>query len=303
MAGDRVEVPRNDRRAGGVGYAGKRDPLWKEATLAVELWYNLQSISKEVLRIAPEQRSSVDDALDAMLEPNQLLCESNPITIRERMKRKYVYHGPLGRHIINRPVIWVNETWREPGDPSPTYTLAKHEEAWMELVKQMRRRVLCGELLPAEGEKYWMHSLVGPTQAKRHGKEVHVYEVFGQKYIVSPHEDEKRMVVRQIMAKQKRLSFGSQSAPRVLYAPDQQQEDNAAEPPMESEFLRDDRAAQIADFYEYLNSFQWFHCRDGCRRRFYYTRMDLPSRRVPAYPGERADDDDDEGVRERERAR
>ena len=57
---------------------------------------------------------------------------------------------------------------------------------------------------------------------------------------------------------------------------------------MERDFLQGERGEQMADFLEYLNSFQWFHCRDGCRRRFFYTSMPLPSRRAPCFPGEDA---------------
>ena len=82
----------------------------------------------------------------------------------------------------------------------------------------------------------------------------------------------------------------------MLYASETPEEQAAPEPAMERDFMRDERAEQHADFFEYLNSFQWFHCRDGCRRRFYYTKMSLPHRRVPCAPGEKADVNDPEGL-------
>ena len=89
------------------------------------------------------------------------------------------------------------------------------------------------------------------------------------------------------MAKHRRETFSGQPLPKMLYACDTPEQERAPEPAMEREFMRDERADQHADFFEFLNSFQWFHCRDGCRRRFYYTKMPLPCRRVPCAPGEK----------------
>ena len=128
VQGERVQVARRDRRAGGAGYATDPGPLANEAVIAVSHRQNLRRIAQQVPRVAPEQRSSLDDALDQMLVPEKLICDDNPKFIRVRGRRKYVYYGPLGQSIVNLPVVWVEETWRSPNEPTQEYTEGKQNE-------------------------------------------------------------------------------------------------------------------------------------------------------------------------------
>ena len=77
-----------------------------------------------------------------MLDPAELVCDSNPKWSRERFKqkisRKYVYYGPLGQDVVSRPVVIVMETLDKDSEPDRAYERGKNEESWM--------RVLCASV-------------------------------------------------------------------------------------------------------------------------------------------------------------
>ena len=204
--------------------------------------------------MAPEQRSCIDDALDQMLNPAELVCESNLKFIRERSRqnipRKYVYYGPLGQDVVNRPVVHVMETWHKAEEPNAAYERRKDEEAWVALVMELKRRVLCGELLPREGKKYWQSVLMGPKVCMAHKQKTHVYEVQGETYRVKPssREEEAEEVLQKVMAKQRARTFYTQGLPKMLYREERSEDESAPEPAMERDFLRDERGEQLADF-------------------------------------------------------
>ena len=155
---ERIEVGRKDRRKGGVGYKGERSALKDEATEAVHSWHKIQILSSQAVRVVPEQRTLIDDALDAMLEPAKLVLESTSRFTGGKTWRKYAYYGDLGRE-VQAPVVWVEETHRRAEPPSSKYCQDKQKEAWCSLVRQMRRRVLAGEILLTAGREYWRSAL------------------------------------------------------------------------------------------------------------------------------------------------
>ena len=289
-----ISVERKDRRTGGPGYRGPRAPLKEEAQVAVEQWQERWISSRPVSRIAPEQRTCIDEALGSIVEPRDLLCDSKEKHSHERFQknipRKYTYYGILGQAVASPPSVFVKETWTKEEAPDQEYEKRKHNEAFKKLMMELKRRVLAGELLLDAGRTYWRSQIVGPRVKIAHKQKVHVYEVLGESYQVKPSspEEEQNEVVKKVIAKRRQQTFYGKGDPKLLYREERAEDQQAPEPAMERDFLRDERGEQMADFFEYLNSFQWFHCRDGCRRRFFYTRMPLPDRRVPCCPGEDA---------------
>jgi hypothetical protein len=67
---ERVEISRADRPKGGGGYRTERCALRDEAEQAMNHWQKIQMLSKRPRRVAPEQRTLIDDALEVMLEPD-----------------------------------------------------------------------------------------------------------------------------------------------------------------------------------------------------------------------------------------
>ena len=100
---------------------------------------------------------------------------------------------------------------------------------------------------------------------------MHVYEVLGEFYQVKPSspDEEQNEVLKKVFAKQRQRTYHGKGDPKLLYIADRVEDQQAPGPAMERDFLRDERGEQMADFFEYLNSFQWFHCRGGCRRRLF----------------------------------
>ena len=90
VEGEEMSVVRQDRRTGGAGYRTARAPLKEEAQVAVELWQKKWVCSRAVPRIAPEQRTCIDDALGSMVEPHDLLCDSKEKHSYERFKKTSV---------------------------------------------------------------------------------------------------------------------------------------------------------------------------------------------------------------------
>jgi len=70
-----ISLERQDRRVGGPGYRTARAPLKEEAKVAVEQWQKRWIQARPVPRIAPEQRTCIDEALASRVEPRDLLCD------------------------------------------------------------------------------------------------------------------------------------------------------------------------------------------------------------------------------------
>ena len=293
---ERFEIQRADRRRGGAGYKGDRAALKDEALQAIHNWQKIQILSSQAMRIAPEQRTLVDDALDVMLQPKKLVLESTSRFTGGKTWRKYVYHGDLGKD-VHPPAVWVEETHWKGEQSSQKYDQDKQKVAWCNLFRQLRRRVLCGEILLSVGREYWRHVLQGPVECIYKSKKCQRFEAFGRCYYTDK-KDGKEDVVKKVMAAQRRVQLGGQQVPVQCYPATPGGENDCLEelPQMDQDFQRQERAEQHADFFEYLNSFEWFHCRDGCRRRFYFTRAQLPSRRVACMPGEKLHSTDAEGL-------
>ena len=65
---ERVEISRADRRKGGAGYKTVRCALKDEAEQALNHWQKIQMLSKQPRRVALEQRTRIDSALEVMLD-------------------------------------------------------------------------------------------------------------------------------------------------------------------------------------------------------------------------------------------
>ena len=297
VEGEHIHVERLDRRSGGPVNKTKRQALKDEAMTAVGLWQDRQILGSAVPRVAPEQRSSIDDFLDSLIHPRDLHLDCNPkleavqFRVKHKDPRKYVYLGASGQALApeDAPRVLVSEDWIKDEEPHREYIKKKDYEALKKLKSQLRRRILCGEIFPKEGKNYWRAKIVGPRLYRQKAVE---YEVLGERYRVKEGSPEEQIeeVLQKVMAKQKQRAFDSSaSLPKMLYREERPEDEEKPEPQMERDFLQDARGEQQADFFEYLNSFQWFHCRDGCRRRFFYTRMPVPSRRVPCCAGESTD--------------
>ena len=118
-----------------------------------------------------------------MLEPAKLVLESTSRFTGGKTWRKYAYYGDLGKE-VQAPVVWVEETHRRAEPPSSKYCQDKQKEAWCSLVRQMRLRVLAGEILPTAGREYWRGALKGPVDCVYKGKKCKRFEAFGRHYYV-----------------------------------------------------------------------------------------------------------------------
>ena len=278
-----VHVERADARKRSFGGRLVRQPLAQEAAVAVDFWKSRTLLAAQAPRVAPAHKTEVDTALEELLEADKLDYENSDRYTGGKHYRKYVYRGRLDAPVSQRPELWIEETVR--GVHTAAYKKAKQQEAWMALHEDMRRRVLAGEVLFGVGLGYWKRHLVGPRPARRQGKRWDCYECFGEKIYVEE-EAGRDAAALKAMKKQKRLTFSGQRATAPCYKPPTDAERLAEVPPTITDFLSDDRAAQHLEVFEFLQSLQWFHCRDGCRRRWYFTRRPLPSHRVPCMPGE-----------------
>ena len=168
VEGEEMSVLRQDRRTGGAGYRTARAPLKEEAQVAVELWQKKWICSRAVPRIAPEQRTCIDDVLGSMVEPHDLLCDSKEKHSYERFKknipRKYTCYVELGQEVETLPSVFVKETWAKEEAPDQEYEKRKHYLALKPLMMELKRRVLAGELLLSAGRNYWRSKIVGPRE-------------------------------------------------------------------------------------------------------------------------------------------
>ena len=72
VEGEEFHVERLDRRSGGLSHWNKRQLLKDEAMTAVGYWQDRKILGSAIPRVAPEQRSNIDDFLDRLIKAKDL---------------------------------------------------------------------------------------------------------------------------------------------------------------------------------------------------------------------------------------
>ena len=133
VEGEEFHVERLDRRSGGLSHWNKRQLLKDEAMTAVGYWQDRKILGSAIPRVAPEQRSNIDDFLDRLIKAKDLRLDCNPkleavqFRVKHKDPRKYVYLGAWSHAVApeDAPRVHVTEDWIKDEEPDREYTKKK----------------------------------------------------------------------------------------------------------------------------------------------------------------------------------